>query len=301
MCVSEQPRQNPGSGYVDFAEYYDFDHAITVDIAFYLDFAKRCQPPVLELACGTGRILIPLALSGLEVYGTDISANMLAVCQRAAKKHALEHRVHLSKADMASFDLAYKDFGLVLVALRSFMHLLSPTEQMACLRRVYSHLRPGGYFILNVIAPDPQVLDRKPGNEFVVRREFDLPNGHHVLRKERLVEHDAANQVRHFEFKFEEYDLAGNLTKERHIPLYMRYLFRDELESLLDVVGFHGEHIFRDYNKNPYDGTGEMVVVARRPHEQAARLTRGPGNWPRLVNKLAIKDNENRSERKSTK
>src|SRR5262245_60785265 len=118
------------SEYVDFAEYYDFDHAISVDIPFYLDIASQCQPPFLELACGTGRLLIPIAQSGYEVYGLDISANMLAVCRQAVQHHHLEQQVHLHLADMASFDFPHKDFGLVLIALRSFMHLLTQTDQL---------------------------------------------------------------------------------------------------------------------------------------------------------------------------
>lgn len=252
--------------YVDFAEYYDFDHAITLDRAFYLDFARnKCQPPLLELACGTGRLLIPLAQAGLDIYGIDISANMLAVCQRAIQEYRLEQRVYLSLADMATFDLPRKEFGLVFVALRSFMHLLTRREQLSCLQRVYEHLRPDGYFLLNVIAPDPARLAQKPGVVFVTRREFDLPNGHHVIRKERLVAHDAVNQVRRFEFKFEEYSPAGELLRERYVPLATRYLFRNELERLLGGVGFQVVDIFGDYNQAPYDGVGEMIVVARRP------------------------------------
>ncbi len=153
----------------------------------------------------------------------------------------------------------------MLIALRSFMHLLTPTEQLSCLQRVYEHLRPGGHFILAVIAPDPGKLAQKPNEAYVVRREFDLPNGHHVVRKERLREHDAVNQVRRFEFKFEEYDQGGALIRERQIPLCTRYLFRNELQGLLDAVGFRLVEVFRDYDKAPYDGTGDMIVVARRP------------------------------------
>jgi len=68
--------------YVDFAEYYDFDHAITLDVEFYLDFARQCGSPILELACGTGRLVVPLAEAGFEVYGIDLSENMLAVRHR---------------------------------------------------------------------------------------------------------------------------------------------------------------------------------------------------------------------------
>lgn len=253
------------SQYVDFAEYYDYDHAVTVDLAFYLDFANQCQSPFLELACGTGRLTIPLAQAGFEVYGIDISANMLAICRRAAEQYRLETQIHLSQADMASFDLPRKDFGLALIALRSFMHLLTQADQRACLRQVYRHLRPQGYYILGAIAPDPEKLAQKPSAALQVRREFDLPNGHHVVRKERLVQHDRVNQVRHFEFKFEEFDPAGRLLRERLVPLSTRYLFRDELRQLLESAGFQVLDEFRDYNRNPYDGTGELLVVARRP------------------------------------
>lgn len=251
--------------YIDFAEYYDYDHAITVDVAYYLDYANQCQSPILELACGTGRLIIPLAKAGFDVHGVDISANMLEVCRHAVNQQSLEKQVQLSLADMASFDLPRKDFGLVLVALRSFMHLLTQADQLSCLRRVYAHLRTEGYFLLNVIAPDLEKLAQKPSAVFVVRREFDLSNGHRVVRKERLAEHDKINQVRHFEFRFEEFDTAGKLVRERLVPLYTRYIFRNELLLLLETVGFQVLDVFRDYNKNPYDCTGEMIVVTRRP------------------------------------
>jgi len=75
--------------YVDFAEYYDFAHAITLDVGFYLDFAHQCQSPILELACGTSRLVIPLAEAGFEVYGVDLSENMLALCRRKVEEHRL--------------------------------------------------------------------------------------------------------------------------------------------------------------------------------------------------------------------
>jgi len=189
---------------------------------------------------------------------------MLEVCRQAVQQYHLDNQVHLSLADMARFDLPRKDFGLVFVALRSFMHLLTQADQLACLQRVYKHLHPEGYFILNVIAPDPTKLAQKPNNVFAVRREFDLPNGHHVIRKERLIEHDTVSQVRLFEFRFEEYDVTGALFRERHIPVYMRYLFRDELQRLFEMTGFQVVAVFRDYDRNAYDGTGEMIAVARR-------------------------------------
>jgi SAM-dependent methyltransferase len=251
--------------YIDYAEYYDFDHDTQVDIEFYLDFAHRCGSPILELACGTGRVLIPLAEAGFEMYGVDLSENMMAVCRRKVERRHLAYRVHLALANMAAFDLRRQDLGLAYVPVRSFMHLFTQQDQLSCLQSVYRHLRPGGYFIVDVYAPDFGNLAQEPNGRFVVRREFDLPNGHHVIRRDRFVRNDVVNQIQHCELRFEEYDAAGALVRERRVPMDTRYTFRYELQMLLERVGFEIVDLFRDYDENPYDGTGEIIAVARRP------------------------------------
>lgn len=250
--------------YMDFAEYYDFDHDMTFDIGFYLEYAGDYGSPILELGCGTGRVVIPLVEAGFEVYGVDISENMLEICREAVLEYGREGHVHLIRADMAVFDLPRKDFGVVFIALRSFMHLLTKGEQLACLEQVYQHLRPDGCLIIDVIAPDLKKLGQNPDGEFVVRREFDLPNGHHVVRYNRLVEHDASRQVRQFEFKFEEFEEVGAMVGTKVVSVFTRYTLRDEMVSMVEGVGFEVVDIFRDFDGNPYDGTGEMIVVARR-------------------------------------
>ena len=124
--------------YIDYAEYYDYDIASApfADIPFYLHYAHRCGSPILELACGTGRVLIPLAKAGFEMYGVDFSENMLAVCHRKVMENGLTDRVHLSRADMASFDLPRKDFAFVYIPVRSFMHLFTFANQISCLQQV---------------------------------------------------------------------------------------------------------------------------------------------------------------------
>jgi len=256
---------NNGPEYVDYAEYYDLDHDTQVDVAFYLDFARQCGSPILELACGTGRLVIPLAEAGFEVYGVDLSENMLAVCRHKVEERHLADRVYLALANMASFDLPRKDFALAYVPVRSFMHLFTQHDQLSCLQRVYAHLRPGGCFIVDVYAPDFALLAQQPNGPFVLRREFDLPNGHHVIRRDRFAKNDIVNQVQHYELQFKEYDAAGALVRERTVPMDTRYTFRYELQLLLERAGFEIVDIFRDYDKHPYDGTGEIIAVARRP------------------------------------
>ena len=82
--------------YIDYAQYYDRDHQDTVsDFGFYLQYAQQCGSPVLELACGTGRLLVPLAESGLAMWGVDISENMLAVCKQKVAARHLTSQVNL--------------------------------------------------------------------------------------------------------------------------------------------------------------------------------------------------------------
>lgn len=251
--------------YADYAEYYDAYHSTEFDLQFYVDFARRCGSPILELGCGTGRLAVPLAAAGFEVYGVDVSANMLAVCRRKVDTIGMGDRVHLILADMAAFSLPRRNFGLVFVAFRSFMHLLRQGDQLACLERAYTHLRPGGCFIVDVYAPDFGHLAQEPGGPFVLRHELYLPNGHRVIRKDRHIRNDIINQVQYTEIRFEEYDSSGALVRERETPLNTRYTFRYELQLLLEREGFDVMDIYRDYDKNPYNGTGEIIAVSRRP------------------------------------
>lgn len=118
---------------------------------------------------------------------------------------------------------------------------------------------------MDVYAPDFNLMAQEPDGPFILRREFDLPNGHHVKRRERFVKNDLVNQIRHHEIRFEEYDATGALARELTVPMDTRFTFRYELQLLLERVGFEVADIFRDYDKNPYDGTGEIIAVARRP------------------------------------
>jgi hypothetical protein len=87
-----------------------------------------------------------------------------------------------------------------------------------------------------------------------------------VVRSDRFVRNDRVMQVQHYEIRFQEYDAAGTLVRGRRLPLTTRYTFRYELQLLLERAGFEMVDLYRDYDKNPYDGTGEIIALARRPH-----------------------------------
>ena len=253
--------------YIDYAEYYDYDHIgqpMMVDVPFYIEYARETGGPILELACGTGRVLVPIAEAGFTVHGLDISENMLHVARAKINDKKLSHLVSLSRHDMANFDLPMKNHGMAFIAARSFMHLFTQRKQLDCLECVYRHLKPGGLLIMDLYAPSFKWLSQSPEDDFKVRREFTLPNGNRVIHKRRFRGVDLVNQINSEEILFEEYDNEGNLVHTREAYMDTRFTFRYELELLLDRVGFRVQNVFRDYEKNPYDGTGEIIVVAQK-------------------------------------
>jgi ubiquinone/menaquinone biosynthesis C-methylase UbiE len=253
------------SKYVDYAEYYDFDHPFTDDIPFYLKYAKETGGPILELACGTGRIILPLAKENYIIYGIDLSENMLAVARKKLKEQELEHNVTLIDTSMIDFDLDEKAFALAFIAARSFMHLYSQEDQISCLESIFRHLRPGGLLIIDIYSPNLELLTQPINSDFKERKNYVLPNAHRVSSKYRFIGNDILNQINKAELLFEEYDIQGNLVQAKTVPMHTRYTFRFEMQMLLERVGFKVLNIFKDYEKRNYDGTGEIITISKRP------------------------------------
>jgi SAM-dependent methyltransferase len=183
--------------YVDYADYYDSDHAIQHDIPFYLERARAVGAPTLELACGTGRVLLPLARAGIDIAGLDSSDRMLEVCQRKLQDAGLAGKTPLFKMDMTEFELPYREYGLVFVAARSFMHLYSQADQLACLEHAFAHMRVEGSLVLDLYSPDYAMMSQDPDQPFKVTAEYDLPNGNYVIRSDRFVRNDSCLQIQY--------------------------------------------------------------------------------------------------------
>ncbi len=249
--------------YVDYAEYYDQSHIMTKDIQFYLEYAKQTGGPVLELACGTGRVLIPIADAGIRIHGLDLSENMLKIAEKKISERGLNNLTTLSVDNMADFDLAEKNFSMAFIAVRSFMHLYTQREQLQCLKRIHEHLRKDGLLLMDMYSPNFMLMARDPEKVFKFRKEFWLPNGNKVIEKRRFHGVDTLNQIFMDEILFEEYE-GEKQVRIRPVPLYTRFTFRYELELLLAASEFSVQSIFRDYDKTPYDGTGEIIVLAKK-------------------------------------
>lgn len=252
--------------YVDYAEYYDYDVGdVETDIPFFLDYAKQTGKPILELACGTGRVLIPLAEAGFTVHGLDISENMLKFAEKKVEEKKLSNHVTLTLGDMANYDLLIKEFSMAFITFRSFMHLFTQEDQLSCLRCTFEHLKPGGLLIIDVYAPRFSKMAQPPDDEFSVHNEYVIANGNRVIKKRRWRGTDLIRQVNTEDLLFEEYDPKGELIQSTLVPLQTRYTFRYELQLLLERAGYRLLSVFKDFDRNPYDGVGEIIAVAEKP------------------------------------
>jgi SAM-dependent methyltransferase len=251
--------------YTLFARYYDLENAdLTEDLPFWLELAETYGDPILELGCGTGRVLLPLARRGHALTGIDNSPEMLA---RLEDKLAAARDMGgkgdrpvaptVIHADMTDFTLA-GNFRLALIPYNTFMHLLSPELQVSTLKCVRRHLQPGGALALDL--PNPG--EAYAGQEQGLKLERTFKDGERPVQQFSSVSIDRAAQLAHVTWLYDSVGPDGTLQRTT-IPLTMRYTFPAEMSLLLEKCGFRLRHLYGDYDRSPFaDGSARMVVVA---------------------------------------
>jgi len=238
------------------ARAYDALYAVmrdpSGDAAFYRALAEASGGPVLELGCGTGRVLLPIAALGIPCVGVDASPAMLAALRAKNPPPNLE----LVEGRMESADLGARRFRLVTCPFRAFQHLLDVPSQLAALANVRRHLAPGGTFALDVFDPKLAWL-LAPGDTERVDATFTL-DGVQTRRFART-RTDLAAQTIDVTFRFEPAQAAGNTT------VRLRWFYRYEIEHLVARAGFTDIAVFGGYDRRPWRPEGETVIVARAP------------------------------------
>ncbi len=257
--------------YLLIADLYDYvvPYQGRQDVAFFVEMAAESGGPVLEIGCGTGRVLIPTARAGVAIAGLDASESMLAVCREklSHEPEAVQAKViQLASGDMRDFDLG-RQFALATIPFRPFQHLLTVDDQLAALDSIRRSLIDGGRLVLDLFNPSLHVLanDENVGVEFGDEPEFAMPDGRKVMRKHKIAARDRFTQVQDIELIY--YVTHPDGRQERLLHSFpMRYLFRYEAEHLLARAGFVVEHLYADYDRSPYGSKypGELIFVARK-------------------------------------
>lgn len=250
------------------ARYYDaYFTGLEGEESFYRELSLSSGGPVLELGCGSGRTLIPVAAAGVHITGLERSPAMIELAQRQVETlaAAVRQQIELCQADMCDFDLG-RQFALINLPYRTFQHLLDVESQHQALDCICRHLQPGGRLALNVFDPTldlARLLMSAEPPEPMPDGEFIDAEGARV--QARYVRgYDPAQQwmVQHFWFDEMEGDRVRATQQAR---LTLRYAYRYEMEHLLQHHGFQIESLAGGFNGEPYEGWGEQVWVASAP------------------------------------
>lgn len=238
----------------DDSEFYDLVHgefAAPETLAFYEEKIARYGEPVLELACGTGTYLIPLAEKGVRALGIDISDEMLNRAREKAKRRGIS--IDVRQGDIRDFALNQK-FPLILLLGNSLQHLLTREQVEKCFAAVKRHLTSGGRFIVEVFNPSLQILSRNP-DESVLDSEYETPEGKWMLRGN--VDYDAATQINRITWHYE--NAATGETKQ--FSFAMRQFFPQELDAILAYNDFRVEQKFGDRDGSPFNSDSPRQII----------------------------------------
>jgi SAM-dependent methyltransferase len=250
------------------AEIYDLVPAWKnrTDMEFYLDISRNIDGNILEIGCGTGRILIPAAKFGSKVTGLDISESMLGKCReklRSADQEMVD-RVQLIKGDAKDFKLD-SHFGLVIIPNHGFQHMITVEDQMACLKNISRHLEKRGRLVFDVSQPDPGVMSSIDKNgEIEETPEFQLDGGSRLRLAFRVPSMSLSKQVRQVEFIYYLTGPDGETTRTvQTFPL--RLFYRYEVEHLLARCGFEIIDLYGNFDKSRLeDDSPEMIFVCQK-------------------------------------
>jgi SAM-dependent methyltransferase len=253
-------------------EFYARTYDVSVpdwpgEIDFYqtlADEARRDGENVLEIACGTGRIAVRLARSGVNVLGLDRAPNMLSV---AREKSVDLPNMRWVQADMRSFDLG-EQFGLAFIAGHSFQNLNTPEDQVACLECIQRHLKPGGRLVVHLDHQDLAWLGGLTGEKggvFEFTRQFHHPDSGCLVRASKAWWVEPSTQSALVQTAWEELDENGQVTRLwKTLPIRLHCLFRFEMAHLLARTGFAVEALYGDFYRHPLDDKSDsMIWVAK--------------------------------------
>ena len=246
----------------DDGELYDLilgDLSYCVD--FYVDLARKAQGPVLEIACGTGRILLPCLQAEVDIDGLDYYAPMLETLRKKAA--ALQLSPRLYQADMGDFRLPRR-YALIMVTFNAFGHNMTQESQIRCLELCREHLLPGGLFVFDAFFPSLAFIGVAAGTR-VLEGELPHPQTGLPMRMYDTRTLDRVEQVQHSLNEFELLDAEGNVQTTHRSEIRIRWIYKTEMVLLLRAAGFTRWEICGDFDRRPLtQETDGMVVLAWR-------------------------------------
>lgn len=247
--------------------WYDAEYVhIGGDVAYYASVAADAGGPVLELACGTGRLTIPMAQAGVTVTGVDYASAMLAQAEEKKAKLPAADRARLDfvLGDMRAARLG-REYRAVILGFNTLMHMTVDEDLAAVLETARTHLDPGGLFHLDLYTPYPELLSRDPDGRFDPQEMIDPHTGARYVVSEST-RYDPRTQINTMTFYYQQVDKQGRaMGVETRTVLELRVIFPRELDRWLHLAGFEIVGEWDDFERTRvFSGRGGRRILAAR-------------------------------------
>lgn len=250
-------------GWDDYAAFYDWENARTLgrrDVPFWRGLAQRVGGRVLELGCGTGRVLVPLARAGVPIVGVDRSAPMLARARRRLRRLPRSARAALVRADIRHLPFrGGEPFPLVMAPYGILQSLVRERDLTATLASVAGVMAPGGVFGIDLVPDLPRWAEYR---RRVSLRGTGLRRGTHLTLVES-VRQDSRRRLTTFDQEYIE--RRGRTRKVHAFSLVFRTLSVRQMSRRLERAGFRVQAALGDYAGGPWDPRADVwLILARR-------------------------------------
>lgn len=260
-----KPSAEPSSPFDD-GELYDVlfkDFSYGID--FYVGRAREAKGPVLDICCGTGRILLPCAQAGADIDGLDLSEPMLNTLRKKTETLHLSPRLY--RADMSDFELPRR-YALIMITFNAFIHNLTQEAQVRCLELCRQHLAPGGLLTFDVFFPGLGYIGGQE-NVRVLELETRHPQTGQTLRNYDTRGFDRVEQIQRSLNEVETLDEQGNVKTIQRSEFQVRWIYKAEMALLLRVAGFARWEIHGDFEGRPLNRETDAMIVLAWPDGQA--------------------------------
>lgn len=242
---------------------YDIENdAYNGELKLLIEWAIKQGGPIIDLACGTGRMTIPLAQKGFKLIGVDIHGGML---ERAKEKADVANaQIDWLEQDCTELQIEQKSPFIFMVG-NSFQHFHSNDQQNLVLRSIHNHLKTDGIFIFGSRFPNADEL-LQPSIEEYWKTYIDTVAGKKV-DVYTISDYDPIEQIQYYTTirKFMDDD---NVVEERKTNISLRYTYPKEMERLLFQNGLEIIHVYEDWNGSPLSkDSNEMIYVCRKSAE----------------------------------
>ncbi len=246
--------------YTTVARFYDAENRDKADdLAMYSRLAAECEGDILDVGCGTGRVLIHLAQAGHRVYGIDNDRPMLNRLEgKLEGLPQLRDKIHYVHADVLRHEYERR-FGLILLTYNALMHFREQEQQITLLGRLRSWLAENGALVIDLPNAGP-VFASEDTDSLTLERIFLDDISGHMIMLQSVSALDRAAQLLHIDWIYDEINGDG-VVRRQLAPHQLRYFFLPELRLLLERCGFSLDQVYGDTEGADYVADSERMIV----------------------------------------